>query len=312
MRVLVTGWPSFVHGEATAGDVLSMDAVVRTLSGAGVAYDTVWSPVFRPGGLQLEDAPPERYTHLVFACGPIHGEQVRYLHRRYARCRRIAVGVSVVDPEDPAVTGFDMVLARDGEGLAPRRDLAGSSPIDHVPVVGVIMAPGQSEYGDRRRHDDVAATLTAWLGDQDCARLPVDTRLDAYDWRACASPGQLASTVRRLDLVVTMRLHGLVLALRHGIPALAVDPVAGGAKVSAQARAWTWPAVLTPRELPDPGQGTPAGADADGPLRRWFDWCLSPDGRAAAQRRAVSDPGPNPLLSGLVRNLRTPEERVCG
>lgn len=28
-RVLVTGWPSFLHGEATAGDVLAMEAVRR-------------------------------------------------------------------------------------------------------------------------------------------------------------------------------------------------------------------------------------------------------------------------------------------
>jgi Polysaccharide pyruvyl transferase len=37
--------------------------------------------------------------------------------------------------------------------------------------------------------------------------------------------------VGRLDFVVTMRLHGLVLALKHGVPALAVDPVADGAAV---------------------------------------------------------------------------------
>jgi polysaccharide pyruvyl transferase WcaK-like protein len=44
--------------------------------------------------------------------------------------------------------------------------------------------------------------------------------------------------ISRLDLVITMRMHGLVLALKHGVPALAVDPVAGGAKVTAQAQAW--------------------------------------------------------------------------
>lgn len=32
--------------------------------------------------------------------------------------------------------------------------------------------------------------------------------------------------LRRLDVVVTTRLHGLVLALKNGVPALAVDPVA--------------------------------------------------------------------------------------
>jgi polysaccharide pyruvyl transferase WcaK-like protein len=33
-----------------------------------------------------------------------------------------------------------------------------------------------------------------------------------------------------------MRMHGIVLALKYGVPVLAVDPVAGCAKVTAQAR----------------------------------------------------------------------------
>jgi hypothetical protein len=72
----------------------------------------------------------------------------------------------------------------------------------------------------------------------------------------------------------TMRMHGLVLALKHGVPALAVDPVAGGAKVTAQSRALRWPAVLTPG---------PAGMLDAGALDRWHDWCLSEAGRRAAR-----------------------------
>ena len=48
-RVLLTGWPSFLHGEATAGDVLSMQRVRAALEGAGVACEVAWSPLFRPG-----------------------------------------------------------------------------------------------------------------------------------------------------------------------------------------------------------------------------------------------------------------------
>jgi hypothetical protein len=70
MRVLVTGWFSFVHGEVTAGDALALDAVAAALSRAGVPYDEAWSPVFRPEAMSLEDADPARYTHLVFVCGP--------------------------------------------------------------------------------------------------------------------------------------------------------------------------------------------------------------------------------------------------
>lgn len=38
-------------------------------------------------------------------------------------------------------------------------------------------------------------------------------------------------------------MHGLALALKAGVPALGVDPVAGGGKVSRQAEALGWPAV---------------------------------------------------------------------
>ena len=52
-------------------------------------------------------------------------------------------------------------------------------------------------------------------------------------------------------IVVTTRLHGLVLALKNGIPALAIDTVAGGAKVARQAGALGWP-VLTGDALSAP------------------------------------------------------------
>lgn len=279
MRVLVTGWPSFLHGEATAGDVLAMEAVRRALAGAGVDCDLAWSPVFRPGGLDLRRADPGRYTHLVFACGPLRGRQVEELHRRYAGCTRVAVGVSVIDPHDPAAAGFDAVLARDTPVEAPRHDLAALPATPSVPVAGVVLAPGQAEYGTRRLHERVERQLTGWLAGRECARLPLDTRLDPRDWRLFSTAAELESALRRLDLVVTTRLHGLVLALKNGVPALAVDPVAGGAKVTAQARAWSWPAVLT---VPADRRGR------DGPLLdpreldRWWGWCLSPEGAGRA------------------------------
>jgi polysaccharide pyruvyl transferase WcaK-like protein len=46
-----------------------------------------------------------------------------------------------------------------------------------------------------------------------------------------------------------MRLHALVLGLKHGRPVISVDPVAGGAKVTAQARALGWPVVLPGEDL---------------------------------------------------------------
>ncbi|MCG7529184.1 hypothetical protein MHW47_32750, partial [Streptomyces sp. OfavH-34-F] len=101
-RVLVTGWFSFPDGEVTAGDFLAERAVSQALDQVGVPHESAWSPHFAPGARTLEAAPPERYEHLLFVCGPVHGPQLTRLHERYARCRRTAVGVSVVDGDDPA------------------------------------------------------------------------------------------------------------------------------------------------------------------------------------------------------------------
>ncbi|MEU0738888.1 polysaccharide pyruvyl transferase family protein [Streptomyces sp. NPDC006134] len=272
----MTGWFSFLDGEATAGDVLALRRVEDVLRGTGAAYDVVWSPGFRAEGLHFGDVDPAAYSHLVFVCGPVHGPQVEELHRRFAHCVRIAVGVSAVDPGSPAVTGFDRVLARDAPGTEPTADLAARAPgLPARPVAGVILTHGQHEYGRRRRHERVAAEVTRWLAGKDCARLELETRLDAHDWRLCATPAQLEAVLTRLDLVVTDRLHGLVLALRAGTPALAIDPVAGGAKVSAQARACGWPALLAAEDAEGPGLA--AG------LERWWEWCLG-EGRERARR----------------------------
>ncbi|MER6029609.1 polysaccharide pyruvyl transferase family protein [Streptomyces sp. NPDC001851] len=275
-RVLLTGWFSFWDGEATAGDTLAQRRASAALTRAGIPHDTAWSPGFRPGALSLEAARPEAYDTVLFVCGPVHGPQVAGLHARFGTCRRLAAGVSVVDPADPAVTGFHEIVARDGTAAPARRDLAAAAPAGPLPpVAGALLSHGQGEYGARRRHEEVNARLTRWLSGKDCARVAADTRLATDDWRLCATAEQFLALVSRFDVVVTTRLHGLVLALRTGTPVIAVDPVAGGAKITAQARALRWPALVD------------AGALKEELLDHWWWWTLSEAGRTAAARHAM-------------------------
>ncbi|MEV1008519.1 polysaccharide pyruvyl transferase family protein [Streptomyces sp. NPDC049881] len=298
-RTLVTGWFSLVDGEATAGDVLALSRVCEVLDARGVPYDVAWSPRFRPGGLSLEAARPEDYARLIFVCGPLHGPALAALHERFAHCHRIAVGTSVIDPDDPAVTGFHSVLARDAAGRAPTQDLSLRAPREpEAPVVGVVLTQGQREYGGRRAHDEVARRVTDWLAGTRCAPVVVETRLDSRDGRLCGTPSELLSVLERLDVVVTDRLHGLVLALRVGVPPIAVDPVRGGAKVTAQARACGWPALI-PAERLDERR-----------LDAWLGWCLE-RGRAVAGMRgrwltAASDPADD--LSWDLRDAAHPAD----
>lgn len=88
------------------------EAVRDALVEAGIGVDVAWSPGLRADGVHLEGIDPAAYTHLLFVCGPAHGRQVRQLHERFANCRRLAIGVSIVVPNDPAVTGFHEIIAR--------------------------------------------------------------------------------------------------------------------------------------------------------------------------------------------------------
>lgn len=301
MRVLVAGWSSVLHGEATAGDVLAVEAVTDHLVAAGHDVVRTWSPAMSlahrtsgPGWTDTayDDADPAGFDVALWVCGPLAGEPVREFHTRFAGLRRVAVGVSVLDAADPAVTGFHAVVPRDADGVDPQRDLAARPAVAAVDVVGVFLTHGQGEYGPRRRHEAVSAAVGDWLGGLDVARLDLDTRLDPRDWRSPARAGHVLAVVARLDVVVTSRLHGLVLALRCGVPALAVDPVHGGGKVGAQAAAWGWPAVLGAHEV---GPGT---------LAERFAWCRSQDGRAAAAAAARAAGGAgDEQLAALTRAL---------
>lgn len=277
MRALITGWFGMQDGEITAGDALAAQAIRGWLRAAGVPHDMAMADGFRHDGeLAPEHVDPAAYTHVLFVCGPTASDRVERLLRPFAHCRRIAVGTS----QATGTPGpFDAVLARDGDG-PPRPDLSLGAPGARVPVVAAVLAHEQPEYGEAGAHEAANALVASLLGAADVAPLPVDTRLDPRDDLACATAAQLQSVLARADAVVTTRLHGLVLALRAGVPALALDPIAGGAKVTAQAAALRWPAA----RIVDSAQ------PAD--LRALLEWCLGREARAqagAAARHAEAD-----------------------
>ncbi len=266
MRVLVAGWFSLDAG-ATAGDLLVRDVVCGWLAEAGIDHDVALGAPY-DGGVSWFRVAPERYTHVVIACGPVTGGmEIGAIVRRFDRCRLVALNTSMVG--DPGWRPFDTVIARDGEpGAAPRPDLALIAPAAAVPVVARIEAHRQVEYA-APRPELASAAFDRLLTDRAAAVLPVDTNI-APDVPGRRSAAEVEALIRRADVVLTSRLHGLVLALKHGVPALALDPVVGGAKVCAQARALGWPAARS------------VDAADDAWLAEQLDWCLGERGRASA------------------------------
>jgi hypothetical protein len=244
MRVLVTGWFSFDEVIATIGDELGADVVVGWLAEQGIEHDVAWAP-YLGRGPHWRELNPAGYTHLVFVSGPLTDTALlRELTAAFAHAQRWAVNVSVVS--DDARPLFHQVWERDAPGLS-RPDLAIGTTTPDVPVVAVAFAPAQPEYGGRSQAEQVRATIEGWLGARGIAWFELD--MDLFDKPYERFPSQVEALVRRADVVVTMRLHALVLGLAHGVPVIACDAIAGGAKVSAQAAALGWPVVLRAGEI---------------------------------------------------------------
>ena len=68
--------------------------------------------------------PPLDAARLDIMHPRLWGRGIEALHRRFAACRRVTIGVSVIDPADPAAAGFHVILARDSPAAPPAGDLA--------------------------------------------------------------------------------------------------------------------------------------------------------------------------------------------
>jgi Polysaccharide pyruvyl transferase len=273
MRVLVAGWFSIEDGGATAGDMLVRDVLCDWLREHNVPHDIAQERRHGPG-VDWFRVSPERYTHLVFACGPVGPHlAVRELIDRFAVCRRAAINVSLVG--DPAWRPFDLLIERDG-AEAPRPDLAlAAGPSECPPVLALVKTHRQAEYAGARL-DDAHSAFDRLLASREAAVFAVDTVLDPQiPGRRTAA--EVKAILAKADVVLTTRLHGLVLALAQGVPALAVDPIPGGAKVLAQAQALAWPAALTVDAIDDVA------------LEQHLTWCLTVEGRQRA--RVCADAG---------------------
>lgn len=268
MRCLVAGWFSFEQMGATAGDLLAKDLVCGWLNRAGYPYDVAYAPPFE-GGVDWRAVEPDGYTAVTFVCGPFgNGEPLVAFLARFSG--RPLYGVNLTMLESLGTWNpFERLWERDSD-RAVRPDvvyLTGDSR--RVPIVGVILIHPQKEYGRRDRHVEAHAAIRRVLEVREVAAVPIDTRLD-QNLTGLRTPAEVDSLIAKMDMVFTTRLHGTVLALKNGVPALAVDPIDGGAKITRQMKVVGWPALHNVESL-DPEA-----------LLRDFDFCLTDDARIRA------------------------------
>lgn len=245
--ILLTGWFSNDNDGCTAGDLLALETVAEWFEEQGVRFAVAVSdlPRYREvvhhPMLPTEQVRPEEVDGLVWVCGPVPHGRVLDVLDRFAHLPKIALGVSVTDPD---LEGrFDAVIARDRPAASGRPDLSFGTRPNRVPVVGEIYVGLQPEYRSQRE-PRVREIVDKVLAERDCAVVDIDTRLPASGNRL-RTPAELESVISRMDVVITTRLHGALLALRNRVPAVALDAVEGGAKVAAQMEAVSWPLTAT-------------------------------------------------------------------
>lgn len=265
-RALVAGHFSYSQGHGTAGDLMARDVVCEWLDEAGFRYNVALAPPFR-GGVDWRSVDPARYSHLVFVCGPFPRAPIlEAILERFTECRRIGVNLSMTVPLADW-NPFDVLIERDS-GSALRPDLAFGANQPKVPLVGVCLrepAPGT------RTAD---AALARLVDSTEMAVVDIDTRLDMRspgpNRAGLRSAAEVEALIAHVDVVVTTRLHGLVLALKHGVPVVALDPGNGGDNILRQAEVVGWPMAFGITQVTDVA------------LRRAYDYCLSETGRERA------------------------------
>ena len=265
MKAIVAGWFSYGSGHATGGDLLARDVLCEWLTELGVDHVTAYAPPFA-GGPSLDELDPAEFTHAFLVCGPFgRGPLEADFLGRFAHCRLIGLNLSLDLPPEHWQP-FDLLIERDSS-RAVNPDMVFASRNALAPVVGVCLVEEHPEA-------DVAAAdraIGALLDRHQAARVPIDTRLDV-NGTGLRSKGEIEALLARMDVVVTTRLHGLVLALKNGVPVVAVDAVRGCGKISRQCARIGWQNLLGLDELDDQR------------LDRALEFALSEDARVLARR----------------------------
>lgn len=269
MKILVAGWFSFEDMGATAGDVIARDIICDWIREVNIAYDVAdCSKIPFEDGVNWCQVNPQDYTDLLFVCGPFgNGWPVTELLQHFSNCRLIGINLSLMEPL-AVWNPFSLLIERDSSRKNnPDITIAGKSPV--VPVAGIILSHKQKEYGTRSLHDSANAAIEKLLNSREVARVTIDTSL-LNNEGGLRSAGEIESLIAKMDIVITTRLHGTVLAIKNGVPVIPIDPIEGGAKISQQVAALNWPLLFN------------ASSIDETKLTEAFHYCLTAQARSKA------------------------------
>ena len=245
---------------------MAADVVGEWLSSLEISYDIALAPTL--AGIDWRSVSPQQYDVVVFVCGPFSPGPLEAAFFEHFDSNRI-VGVDLSLAEAVSVWNpFDTLLERDSPSTG-RPDLVFAARTPRVPLIGVCLVedyPGADTVQANAKVDELLAQVEG-------ARIDIDTRLDT-NLSGLRNKAEVEAALNGMDVVVTTRLHGMVLALKNGVPVVAIDPAPKGAKIMQQAKTVGWPMCFV------------ASTVSAEELHRAFTFCLS--AQAKTQARACA------------------------
>jgi Polysaccharide pyruvyl transferase len=268
VKTLVAGWFSFEQGGATAGDLMAADLACEWLEEARNPYDIALAPPWE-GGVNWRQVNPQHYAKVLFVCGPFrqYHNETEFL-KHFEGCQMIGLNLTMPTPLHEW-NPFDLLFERDSSVTA-HPDLSFLARQPKVPVVGICLVEPYFVWPPAPALTAIAnEAIQRLVASREIAAVLIDTRLDSNS-TGLRTPTEVESLIARMDVMITTRLHGMVLALKNGVPVIAIDPEPGGAKICRQAETIDWPIVFAADALTEEG------------LQKAFDYCLTERARVKA------------------------------
>lgn len=235
-------------GGATIGDLQAVDNLSDALTAKGCAHQIITNPSLALPHRLVPDLFDlrKKIQKIVFVCGPlVHNRELVDFLSIHRKSKKIAVGVSVVSHQRRMSELFDAVIARDGTE-DPFFDIAVTEfkpprlPEERLGKVGLCLRGPQSEYGrDTCESQKAESLLRLLISELGLKMVDIDTVI-----RPENRADEIIQKFRDVDMVLTTRLHGSLFGLSEGKPILAIDQIAGGAKVSSFLKKIEWPYIF--------------------------------------------------------------------
>ena len=237
----------------TIGDLEVLGVVRSWLDELELPYNiSAFQPEYQsklPNSVDWRKSPSKRYSVVVFICGPmVDPDYLPGFFSRFSHCSIYGVNLSIGHWLG-GFSPFKKLWPRD-DGVKTSPDLSLLYQEKKVPVVGVCLIHPQTEYAGRQEHALVGRLIDEFIAANDFAVIRLDTEaIGSRNICGLGSINSITSLLSVCDVVITSRLHGMVLSLKQGVPVLAIDSVRGGAKVLAQAKVLGWPHVVTADQM---------------------------------------------------------------